>query len=598
MLCVVLLSCSIGVDEAHGQRFVLKTREAGFDNGWDGSGVAVADYDMDGDLDLYFVGQKAYDPFNPRSWNRLFRNNGDKTFTDVALEAGVRGENIPPTPHRVFGTKFSSSWADYDGDGDPDLFLTNIGPEVLFRNNGDGTFDDVTEQSGLQALGEYIENSASLWWDFDLDGDLDVFISSWSGKNRHYRNLGDGTFENLSVVSGLDVDVRTWMSMTLDMDENGLPDLYLVNDFGPNLLFLQQTDGSWVESSSTYEIGNNKESMGAAFGDANNDGLFDIFITNNAIHTHHLNSFYQASSAPPYFERGVELGLGETDWGWGTEFFDVDHDGDLELFAVNGSALENDTINRLFNNLLVENGVLEFEDVSESSGTDGLAESHGLVVFDYDDDGDLDMLVSNWREPLYLYENVTVTGNWLKVNLSGTTSNRNGVGAKLRLTTEDGVYHRLNDGVDFLGQSIQPVHFGLGSSSKANELLITWPNGNQEVFFDVAANQLFEIVEGSGFAVSTEDQLPHKMDFVASLYPNPVSDSAILRVVAPRTGTYNVEIFDALGRRVSVSSELLTADQQLDIDIHVDDAQPGVYLYRFVDNNGRHVVSGSFVKIR
>lgn len=598
---LVIVSGFAGTDDLRAQHFDLKTSDAGFGSAWDGTGVAVADYDMDGDLDVYFVSYKPYDQFDPRSWNRLYRNNGDKTFSEVGLEAGVRGEGLSNSPLRVFGNKFGASWVDYDSDGDPDLFLTSIGLEALFRNNGDGTFEDVIEQSGLQiqdADADLTENSGSLWWDYDLDGDLDVYVTSWSGKNRHYMNNGDGTFEDLSVVSGLDVDVRTWMGLTNDIDRDGRLDLYLVNDFGPNLLFLQQEDGSWEESSEIFEIGNKKESMGATIGDANNDGFFDIFVTNNSIHTSHLNSLYLAAPSPPFAEEGVVLGIGTSAWGWGTEFFDADHDGDLDLYAVNGSFLEDGTPNRFFTNRLIEDGVFSFEDRSESSGTNGTAESHGLVVFDYDNDGDLDMLVSTWRSPLYFYENVSFVGNWLKVNLIGVSSNLNGVGARVRASTEQAVYHRLNDGIDFLGQSIQPIHFGLGDAITVDELLIEWPSGSREIFLDVAVNQTFEVIEGSGIAVSIQESLPIRNILSSTAFPNPFSNTFHLKMESGSSGPFELEVFSILGRRLLSQDITLIAGQESKLDIDLSTVAAGVYMYSLRGADGGRVESGTIVKTR
>jgi len=601
-VAAVLVATSGVATTSVAQRFVLRTQEAGFGSAWDGTGVAVADYDLDGDLDVYHVSYKPYDQFDPRSWNRLYRNNGDKTFTEVGLEAGVRGESIPPTTLRVFGNKFGASWVDYDNDGDPDLFLTNIGPEVLFRNNGDGTFEDVTDDAGLQganAVADLTETSGSLWRDFDLDGDLDVFITSWSGVTRFYSNNGDGTFEDISEVTGLGLDVRSWMSLSDDFNHDGRPDLYLVNDFGPNLLYLNLGNHVWELASDLFEIGGIKESMGASMGDADNDGYYDIFITNNAIHSSQLNSFYRAAATPPYLEIGTELGIGETDWGWGTELFDADNDGDLDIFAVNGSFLERDTPNRLFRNRLIEDGVLSFEDVSVASTTDGLAESHGLVVFDYDDDGDLDMLVSNWREPLYLYENTTISRNWLKVELIGDTNNLNGVGAELRFSTLDGTYYRLNDGIDFLGQSIQPVHVGLGSAAMVNELMVTWPGGAREVYLDVQANQTFIAREGSGVAVSTDPSLPHSASGLApSAFPNPAQNHVNIQFSAPSSGVYLVEVYSVLGERVAFDKILATVGATARIDLSLGEIPSGLYVYRITTNSATHIGSGTFNRLR
>jgi len=408
---LVIVICSVVcVSGVQAQQFVLKTQEAGLVAGWQGNGVSVADYDLDGDLDIYFVSRLPSDPLNPRSWSRLYRNNGNGTYTDVAKEAGVRLEFHESGPLGDFGNKYGASWGGYDNDGDPDLFLSNRGPDYLFRNNGNGTFTDVTNVAGLHYSDSPTnpdENTGALWWDPDTDGDLDLYISAWTGKNRYYRNNGNGTFDDLSRQSGLDLNRWTWMAMPTDINRDGLMDLYLANDFGPNTLLIQQIDGTYTDNTDVYQIGDPGESMGVALGDLNGDNLFELFITDVTSFPRSENTLYRATLDPPYLEISEDLGVFRTGWGWGTEFFDADNDGDLDLFLVNGSIKDRDTSNMLFRNHFVETGELVFEDVSESSGTNGFAESHGLVVFDYDADGDLDILVSNYHEPVYLYQNTS-----------------------------------------------------------------------------------------------------------------------------------------------------------------------------------------------
>ncbi len=601
MALLTLIIAVLTVSETHAQQFVMKTQDAGLIDAYNSNGISVADFDLDGDLDLYFVGYLPHEESDPTSWNRLYRNNGDGTFTDVAVEAGVRVDFLPKRDERMMGNKFGASWGDYDDDGDPDLFLTNVGPEVLFQNKGDGTFEDVSVQAGLQesfASGDSLETAGALWWDLDVDGDLDLYVYAWTGQNRLYENNGDGTFNNISDASGVDSWGRTWTVLPADVDRDFIPDLYLVNDFGPNELYKGLGNNTFEDVTDLYQVGDSGNGMGATIGDVNNDGLFDIFLTNISMRPGTPNPLYLGTQAPPFVEAATGLGIDRTDWSWGTEFFDADQDGDLDVYVVNGMALEGVTPNRFFSNTLAETGTFGFIDISESSNTNGSAEARGLVVFDGDGDGDLDMLVANWGDATYLYENQSITGNWLQIELEGVTSNKNGLGAVLRATTAEGTYFRMNDGMDFLGQSIQPVHFGLGSANVVRELRITWPNGYVESFFDVTANQVFRVQEGSGVAVAVEDQLPFTSSLQSAIYPNPVHHTANLTFRAPTSGKYSVSVYSALGELVSRLQISLIAGEEAQIELRPDNLPPGLYLYRIISQTSRARDSGSFVSLR
>ncbi len=588
------------VSETHAQQFVMKTQDAGLIDAYNSNGISVADYDLDGDLDLYFVAYLPHEESDPNSWNRLYRNNGDGTFTDVAVEAGVRVDFLPKRAERVMGNKFGASWGDYDNDGDPDLFLTNVGPEVLFRNKGDGTFEDVSVQAGLQdsfISRDSLETAGALWWDLDVDGDLDLYVYAWTGQNRLYENNGDGTFNNISDASGVDSWGRTWTVLPADVNRDLIPDLYLVNDFGSNELYKGLGDNVFEDVTDLYQVGDSGNGMGATIGDVNNDGLFDIFLTNISNIFNTPNPLYLGTEEPPFVEAATGLGIDRTDWAWGTEFFDADQDGDLDVYVVNG--FEGSGMwNRFFSNTLAETGTFGFVDISASSNTNGGAVARGLVVFDGDGDGDLDMLVANWGDPTYLYENQSITGNWLQIELEGVASNRNGIGAVLRATTEEGTYFRMNDGMDFLGQSIQPVHFGLGSANVVSELTITWPNGYVESFFDVNANQVFRVQEGGGVAVAVEDQLPLTTSLQSLVYPNPVLHTANLTFRAPISGKYSVLVYSALGELVSRHQVSPIAGEEAQIELRLSNLSPGLYLYRIVSQTATAGDSGSFVRIR
>ncbi|RMI26766.1 MAG: CRTAC1 family protein, partial [Calditrichaeota bacterium] len=482
------------------QSFTLNTVQAGLTEARQSNGVAVADYDLDGDLDVYFVAVRQYDPNNSATWNRLYRNNGNGTFTDVTEQAGVRSY-LSGYPINTMGNKYGASWGDYDNDGDPDLFLTHLGPDMLFQNNGDGTFTEVTQQAGV-AGNDTDVNSSALWWDFDLDGDLDLYVGAWIGANRMYENLGGGVFQDISLASGLADSGRTWTSIPIDANNDTLPDLYVVNDFGANHFFVNLGNGAFQEATTAFGLEDEGHGMGVCIGDYNNDGWFDIYLTN--IYDLFPNPLFTNTGQSYFIDLAAQMGVDSAGWAWGTEFFDCDHDGDEELYVVNGFLIDPGD-NMFFNNMLIETGNPGFVEMSAASGTNGSAEARGLVVFDYDDDGDLDLLVANFNEPPYLYVNQTVTQNWLKVKLEGTTSNRNAFGASIRVTAGGQTYHRHNDGVEFLGQSIQPLHVGLGNATNVDELVVRWPDGTEESFHNIPVNQQITVREGVGIITAIGD---------------------------------------------------------------------------------------------
>jgi len=577
-------------DDSRAQVYVNRTYEAGLDAMWQGHGVAAADYDGDGHLDLYIASQLKFDRFNPRSWNRLYRNDGDGTFTDVTQEAGAQVDFLPDMPVKIFGNKHSVSWADYDRDGDPDLLLTQVGPEVLFRNNGDGTFTDIADAAGLNGgeLDEF-ETSGATWFDFDLDGWLDLYISSWKGPNRFYRNRGDGTFEDIGAATGMDDEAQTWMSISWDVNDDDLPDLYLANDFGANTLYLNQGNGQFVDASAEWGLADEGESMGLALDDASGDGFPDLYVTNNAVREGDamLNTFFLGAAQGPLQDSAGPLGIANTNWAWGTEFFDGDLDGDLDLFVVNGALIERNTPNRYFRNMLREEGALRWTDIASASQVDGRAESHGLLVFDVEDDGDPDLLITNWDEPLYFLVHPGSSNRWLKVALEGTTSNKEGFGSVITVITQEGRQQRWYNGVDFLGQSIQPALFGLGTETTYEAIEVEWPGGMTERWPGGEASQTVRLVQGSGTLVSTFVERPVALPDEMSVYPNPAAGSVTFRLdAADDQGIYTAgpsrrvewSVHDMLGRRVwhgTGSSTRLSLDSGNWI--------PGVYTVLAID---------------
>jgi len=504
-LVALLLLLALTFNVIQAQNFSRVEEEANINHITSNNGVSVADFDQDGDLDVFLTGYKQFNPEDETTWNRLLRNDGDGKFTDVTLEAGFGDQFVNDGLPASLGEKLGASWGDYDNDGFPDLFLANSRLDQLYHNQGNGTFIDVTAQAGVAGCNECY-SSTGLWWDYDKDGDLDLYVNNLKGANRMYDNLGDGTFRDITIQTGLGGWGVTWASVTLDVGRDGFVDLYAINDTQENQ-FWENRGGRLNEVGKAYRLNDPGAGMGVTIGDYNNDGFFDVYITN--IYSHHPNPLFTDNGNRKFINLAVENGVENTGWGWGTKFFDFDHDGDEDLYAVNGvpesdyiyDFEQQDENNFLFKNLRKE-GVENFADWSVESGTNGSANGRGVEVFDYDRDGDLDILVANMSEAPYLYRNETIgrdevqANGWLQIILEGTVSNRSAFGTELKASIGEHAYYRYYQGAGIFGQSIKPVHFGFGSEETLDELTITWPNGENETIYDIPLNQTIKIKEG------------------------------------------------------------------------------------------------------
>lgn len=538
------------------QTFVLRTKAAGLAVVEKTNGVAVADYDLDGDLDIYFVARQQYSATDTSTWNCFLRNNGDDTFSDVTLKAGVISR-VSGQPFSEVGYKLGAAWGDYDNDGYPDIFLTNYGGNELYRNQGDGTFVNVTASAGVGGNASHIHSSA-VWWDYDLDGDLDLYVSAWLGSNVMYENNGDGTFINVTQASGLASSRRTWTSMPIDGNNDGLPDLYVVEDLrAPSKFFVNLGNKTFREAAQEFGLANYGNGMGVAVGDYNNDGFFDIYVTNISgleLFANETNPLFTNTGKGVFVNKAVEMGVSIAGWGWGTAFFDCDHDGDLDLYVVNGFDFNgaSNTPNIFFENMM-DSGKLPFKNATAQSGAEGLADGLGLAVFDYDNDGDMDLLVSNSKEAPYFYENHTPTQNWLKIQLEGVESNRSAFGAIVKVTAAGKSYYRQNDGVGFLCQNLQPLHFGIDKAQIAEKVVVRWPRGNEETIENVKVNQTIKIREGDGMVTGVKSfrnsPAPENFQLLGN-YPNPFNGGTAIKFHIPQPGEVTLIVTNVLGQPV------------------------------------------------
>ena len=499
-----------------------------------GCGVAFIDYDNDGWMDLLILGGTRLEVAPPGASNRLYKNNRDGTFTDVTAKAGLLRT----------GWASAVTVADYDNDGFDDIFITYYGNNVLYRNNGNGTFSDVTEKAGLgQAAVRY--GSGCTWVDYDRDGRLDLFVANYlnttleklpkPGENpdctwkgvpvncgprglptgfvQLFHNNGDGTFTDVSKASGVSTTSGSYpmTAVAADYDNDGWPDIYVACDSTPSWLFRNQHDGTFRQEGlergvALSEDGLEQAGMGVGVGDYDLDGNLDMFKTNFADDT---NVLYRNDGKGNFDDVTIRSGLGvETRYvGWGTGMVDLDNDGFPDLFVATGSvypeverklpAYPFHTPRLVFRNL----GDGRFEELLEEAGS-GVSETHssrGCAFGDFDNDGDMDILVMNMNEPPSLLRNdVSSGGHWLKVRLIGVKTNRSAIGT--RVVARYGTRRQAQEVIaqsSFYSANDRRLHFGLGAETVA-DLTIRWTNGEMEMIPNVAADQLVTIREGAG----------------------------------------------------------------------------------------------------
>ncbi len=581
----------IVVQPVHAQVFSEKNIGA-FTHLHENYGNAVADYDQDGDLDIFIVGYKSFERNNPESWSRLFENKGLGRLQDVTTDAGLSDQY---TDDKLSAHKIGASWGDYNGDGFPDLFMTHANSFQLFENDGHGKFNDITEKSKLFPESASVYTSA-LWWDYDNDSDLDLYISNYEGNNILYTNQGNGTFENDSELTKLNDGGAAWNTITYDVNHDGWLDLYVINDYGLSRLFINEKGKSFTEQTERYGLRNTGNGMGATIGDYNNDGHFDIYVTNIAQLL--PNVLFTGDNSCIFYEQAQQMDIGQADWAWGTQFFDADHDMDEDLYVVNGFG---DLVyeNRFFKNMLTENGG-SFIDWSVQSNTNGTANGMTSEVFDYDNDGDLDILVSNTNDKPYLYENIGSRGNWIMINLEGTISNKSALGSKLRLSVDGTHLYRYHYGASIMGQSIKPVHFGLSDNKHIDSLTIYWPNSDAETFYNLDVNQTVNIIENTDMTTSTKE-ITNAEDIIPtfeliSFGPNPSNGEVRFVFKSTERGPLNFQLYTIDGMKVINKTTLITPFQETTIAVTDGQSTPlsdGVYIYRAQFND--NIISGKII---
>ncbi len=505
------------------EKFLLETM---------GSGVALVDYDGDGRLDIYLVNGAKVIPgmvpgsipekSTPEYWNRLYRNNGNGSFSDTTEEAGMAGR----------GYGMGVAVGDYDNDGWPDLYVTSYPSNQLFRNQGDGTFREMTEAAGVSGGGW---SSSAGFFDYDGDGDLDLFVCRYlqwdfddvfcgrsdlraycdpkhfrAISNLLYRNDGDGTFADVTESSGIGSHPSKGLGVAFnDFDGDDRLDVVVANDGVPQSLFLNQGNGTFREEAllkglAFDEDGNTFAGMGVDFQDYDRDGWPDVLITTLSLETYALFRNLSGRAFDYVSKRSGVAGATRLYSGWGTFFFDADNDGRKDIFVAQGHVMDtiestNSTLSYLQPPLLLRSRSGVFEDVSADSGRP-FRNSHagrGAAFGDLDNDGDLDLVIVNMDRRVQILRNETSGANWISFRLKGRRSNSEGIGAEIRITLDSGdrQFARVSRVSSYLSSNDVRCHFGLAENSSVQEVRVTWPSGVVQTLRSVRANRFLEIEE-------------------------------------------------------------------------------------------------------
>src|ERR1700690_1337464 len=498
-----------------------------------GSGCAWIDYDQNGLLDLYLVNGAATQVLQPAKPPRgaLYRNNGDGTFTDVTEKAGVGAEGL-------FG--MGVAVGDYDNDGFPDLLLLGYGRCILYRNNGDGTFADVTAKAGVANSGKWASSAA--WFDYDNDGRLDLVIANyvdwsadenfWCGEhapgqrsychpdNFHgeaptlFHNNGDGTFTDVSKTSGVGLKAGNGLGVvTFDYDNDGWQDIFIANDSMPNFLFHNNRDGTFREMGYAAGVavsmdGTQEAGMGTDAADFMGNGRMGLIVTHLDLQ---LARLYENLGDGTFDDATLRSKIAYATFhssGFGARFMDYDNDGARDLFIANGHILDNierfrSDVHYAEPKMMFRNaGRGVFENVSAQLGPDFQLPrvSRGAAVGDFDNDGDLDILVNNNGQAPQLLRNDGGNANhWLEILLVGTQSNRDGVGARLKVSAGDLIlYDQRKGGMSYQSAQDPRLHFGLGPHSRVDTVEIFWPSGIVTKLAGPDSDRIIAVKEGVG----------------------------------------------------------------------------------------------------
>ncbi|MCH7963097.1 MAG: VCBS repeat-containing protein [Bacteroidetes bacterium] len=532
-------------------------------NGW-------GDYDNDGDLDLFA---------NLPDTSHLYNNNGDGSFTRI---------NQGTLATEGFGGGIT--WGDYDNDGYLDLFtasgVTTFGgggdsTALLFHNSGDGTFTKII-------FADTSDFAGASWGDYDNDGDLDLFVASGGASptpgvdNFLYRNEGNGNFSRITTGEIVNDGGNSINPNWVDYDNDDDLDLFVCNgNFQNNFLYSNNGDGSFTKITTGDIVNDGGTSLGSSWGDFDNDGDLDLFVANLFAE---VNFLYQNDGSPAYTFTRITVGdiVNDTSSSIGSTWGDFDNDGDLDLFVANEAFQNND----LYSN----NGDGTFTKITSGSIVKDTEWSLGTSSADYDNDGDLDIFVSNVAGNNSLYSNNGNANSWININCVGTVSNRSAIGAKVRVKANifgNDVWQlkEISGRTGYATNSLN-AEFGLGDATIIDSLKIEWPLGIIETYTDIAVDQFITAIENGGITGIDEEtfNFPHQFE-LSQNYPNPFNPSTNIKYRVPETGFVKLSIYSVLGEEVAVLVDGLVQAGFYEVTFDASDLPSGTYIYRLQNGN-------------
>lgn len=516
--------------------------------------AAVGDFNNDGHDDIFVC--------QVRGSNLLYKNNGDNTFTEVAAELGLNKE----------GNSNTAVWGDLDNDGWLDLYVAiRQEANLLYHNNGDGTFTEMAIEAGVAAQGD--PRSVHVV-DVNRDGLLDIYIANLREQNILYQNMGNLQFEDRVYESNTRDILIAQAAVFFDYDNDGDQDLYLSHDaYETNILYQNDGNGYFTDVSVISRTDIEIQSMGVDIGDINHDGWLDMYITNLG-----KNVVLMNNQDGTFSNVSTQTGLIDNGMGWGSCFLDFDNDGFIDLYTANDSYFSP------FPNVLQRNlGNDTFEIVDQNTAIASMAGGYGVASLDINKDGLLELFVANTgSDGNQFFLNITPTpGNYLKIKAQGTTSNRDAIGTKITLEAEGRIFtDEVNAGSGFASQNSQTLHFGLGNLQVIDKMTVVWPNGEEEVFENIAINQTISLIEGEGYF---NNSIPI---YEVTTWPNPAKNSMQIKLAIQKPQFIDIQLLGLRGERIEriLSQEMESGSHLLKIDRNKMGS--GLYLLQIQSDQG------------
>lgn len=553
-----LIFIVITVEAQDAYREIMSVRDISFKG--ENRGVAIGDYDNDGDEDIYIsIANGA---------NQLYKNLGNDQFVDVAATAGVN----------FGGGSRMAVWGDLNNDGHLDLYLANYNiNDVLYMNNGDGTFSNITINAGINNFN--LPLSVNMC-DVDLDGFLDVYVANFRAENVLYHNNGNLTFTNYIYPSNARDDKHSMGAVFFDYDNDGDSDLYLTHDGGvPNILYQNNGKGYFTDVSAQAGVNYSGQGMGTDFGDFNNDGFFDIYITNLF-----ENVLYVNNGDGTFTNIAASAGVDDKGMGWSCNFLDFDNDGRQDIYVANDSYFS-PYANVLYKNL----GDSKFEKISQSVAA-SMRGTYGSACGDFNRDGFVDIAIANsgTNDFNQIFQNTGNANNWIGFKLEGMQSNRSAVGARVIVTDANGIKQmdEVTAGSGFGSQNSLKLHFGLADSKTASTVKVNWPSGLQQEFTDLESGFYYKIVEGATpekleNTITSAEEIAFKRISNVIISPNPADEEVNIQFELWESAAVEISVWNAQGQQIQVlSSGQLAQGPHLLTWKPGTEASPGVYFVK------------------